>query len=331
MIGKLIIASTLAVFALSAAAWAGPVTDQKRPRLKAEVMVTGDVVHIGDLIENAGIVANVPVFRSPDLGATGVVSAEAVLTAVRAHALVGLDPGDIREVMVTRASRTIAPKEIEDRVAKALALQFSLGQDPAINFDDDVQAIHVEPSVQGSPRVARISYDPSTSRFDAVVAIPTRRPLHVSGHAIPMVQVAMVAHPVARGDVLKQADVVMERRPRRSTARDAITVSTEAIGLAARNGLQPGQSLRPADLMKPELVRRHEMVTLIYRVPGIVLTVRGRAAESGAQGDIIAVLNEQTKRTVHGVVVGAGRVLIGSGPTQLADSEQATSSIEGAR
>ena len=70
--------------------------------------------------------------------------------------------------------------------------------------------------------------------------------------------------------------------------------------------------------MKPELVQRNETVTLVYEVPGIVLTVRGKAVDGGAEGDVINVLNEQTKRTVQGVVVGPGRVIISTGSPRLA-------------
>jgi len=65
--------------------------------------------------------------------------------------------------------------------------------------------------------------------------------------------------------------------------------------------------------MKPEVVQRNDAVTLIYEVPGIVLTVRGKAAEAGAEGDVINVLNEQSKRTVQGTVAGPGRVVINNG------------------
>jgi flagella basal body P-ring formation protein FlgA len=34
--------------------------------------------------------------------------------------------------------------------------------------------------------------------------------------------------------------------------------------------------LRKADLMKPEIVRQNEPVTLVYEMPGILLTVRAR-------------------------------------------------------
>ncbi len=62
--------------------------------------------------------------------------------------------------------------------------------------------------------------------------------------------------------------------------------------------------------MKPPVVLRNETVTLIYQVPGITLTVRGKAAEGGAEGDVISVLNEQSKRTLQGVVTGPGRVIV---------------------
>ncbi len=316
---KLIVTSAaFAALVLSAAT--ATAAEQARPRLKAITTVTGDIVRIGDLIEHAGIVADVPVFRAPDLGATGVVSADAVLAAVRAHALVGLDPGDVHEVMVTRASRTIAPQEIEERIAGALSLQYALGQpkDITLRFDSGLQAVQIEPAISGEPRIARITYNQRSARFTAVVAIPSRRPLTLTGHAIATEEVATVARTVARGDVIKQSDVVMLRRPRREIPQDAITDRDRAAGLAARNSLQPGRPLRETDLMKPELVRRNEMVMLMYQVPGIMLTVRGRATEAGAEGDVISVLNEHTKRVVHGVVVGSGRVMISTGAAQFA-------------
>ena len=35
------------------------------PALKREATITGELVRIGDLIENAGVVAEVPIFRAP--------------------------------------------------------------------------------------------------------------------------------------------------------------------------------------------------------------------------------------------------------------------------
>ena len=89
--------------------------------------------------------------------------------------------------------------------------------------------------------------------------------------------------------------MVVERRPRAEIGRDIITDRDQAVGLAARSAMQPGRPLRIADLMKPELVQRNETVMLVYEVPGIMLTVRGKAAEGGAEGDVIS----RAQRTIQ--------------------------------
>lgn len=332
---KLILAAVIPL-ALGAAAEAqvlAPI-EQARPKLKSEAIVTGDIVRIGDLVEHAGIVASVPIFRSPDLGSSGTVPVHSVVEAVRAHALVGLDTGGVKDVTVVRATRTIEPQEIESAVAAALAAQFALGQakDVAINVDRGLQALHVEPAAKGDLRVTRIGYDLRSTRFDATLDIPGHSMLRLSGKARAMVDVVTVTRPVTRGEILQQADIAIERRARSEAGRDVIADRDQALGLAARNALQPGRTLRSADLMKPELVQRNETVTLVYEVPGITLTVRGRATQGGAEGDVISVLNEQSKRTVQGVVAGPGRVVISTrGPRLVANLTPAAERADGPR
>ena len=123
---------------------------------------------------------------------------------------------------------------------------------------------------------------------------------------------------IDRGAIIRNDDVVVERRPRAQVGRDALTERDQVVGLAARTALQAGQFLRGDQLMKPLMVQRNESVTLVLQMPGIKLTVRGKAAEGGAEGDVISVLNEQSKRTVQGTVVGPGRVVIGTRSPRLA-------------
>ena len=316
------IRSTLAAFtfilAITTAGTAQVATlpDPQRPILKPEAIITGEIVRIGDLIDHAGIAGSVPIFRAPDLGDTGTVSADTVFEAVRKHGLVGVDAGNVREVVVTRASRTIPAKEIEDAIAKTLSARYDLGSsnDIVVNFTRDMRSIHVEPSAKGDPRVANIDYDLRSGRFDATIEIPAgagkRSTLQLSGRATATVEVATAARTIERGVVLKDADLIMERRARSEVGRDVITNPAQVVGLAARGGLQPGRPIRAAELMKPDLVQRNETVTLVYEVPGVVLTLRGKAAEGGAEGDVISVLNEQSKRTLQGVIIGPGRVAI---------------------
>ena len=314
----------LVIAALALAALGAPAAAQERPKLRAEATVTSGVVRIGDLVEHAGIIARVPIFRAPDLGVTGTVPAEAVVEAVSRYQLIGLDTGDVSEVTVTRASRTIPAKVIEESIAQALAAQYALepAQDVTVTLDRGLTAIQVEPSAKGDPHVALLNYDARTGRFEATLDMPTGATSHgtlrLAGRAAATAAVVTLAHPVDRGEVIKTSDVIIERRPRAEVGREILHTTDQAVGLAARTALRPGQPLRGADLTKPEVIQQNQMVTLIYQMPGMRLTTRGKAIESGAEGDTISVLNEQSKRTVQGVVAGPGRVLVSAVAPQLA-------------
>jgi flagellar basal body P-ring formation protein FlgA len=301
-------------------------TIEAAPKLKPAATVTGNLVRIGDLVEHAGSVADVPIFRSPDLGTTGTVSTEAVVQAVRAHALKWLDTAGLSEVSVTRAARTFKTEDLENAIAEALAAKYSLGtpKDITLNLDSELHALHVQPNAKGEPRVERLSYDVRSSRFAATLTIPngptSRFSLRISGRATATLEVATVAAPVMRGATLKDTDILMVRRPRAGLGRDFITDRDKAVGMAARVSLEPGRPLRRAELMKPLVVLRNEQVTLIYRIPGITLTVLGKATEGGAVGDVITVLNEQSKRMIQGVVVGPGQIIVNTQMRRLAEN-----------
>ena len=198
-------------------------------------------MRIGDLVENAGVVANVPIFRAPDLGPTGTVSADAVVEAVRPHALIGLDTGGVSEVAVTRASRTIPAKDIEDRVAQALAAQYALGQAKDIARDVRPRA-DARSRSSPAPRATRASphlnYDSAQRPLRGHARHADRR--HHARRAAacrPRRRDRRGRHrwraPLERGEVIKAADVVVERRPRAEIGRERRR-STDAGGRACR-------------------------------------------------------------------------------------------------
>ena len=84
--------------------------------------------------------------------------------------------------------------------------------------------------------------------------------------------------------------------------------------------------MRQGDLQKPELVSRNDNVTITYEVPGIVLSMRGQALEGGTQGDLINVLNVQSKKTIRATIVGPGRVSVAATTPRLAANIDATPS-----
>ena len=323
------ILAVLAILALTGAfvdALAGRAAAQDAtPTLRAAITVTSDVVRIGDLIENAGAAADVPVFRSPDLGTRGAVATDRIVDAIRPHQLVDIDTRGLTEVMVSRASRVIATPEISAQIARNLSGHFGLGdaRDISVYFDRDVRSLQVEPDATGDLQVLNLTYDPRTTRFDVTFDLPRsptlhRQPAHFTGTALETVAAVAVDRPVEHGEILKASDLTVVRRPKSETG--VIADANAVIGLAARHPLRPEQPLRASDLTKPEIVARNETVTIVYQAPGITLTLRGQAQEAGALGDTIGVLNMQSKRVVQGVITAPGRITVGAVATRLVDN-----------
>ncbi|HUZ33823.1 MAG TPA: flagellar basal body P-ring formation chaperone FlgA [Xanthobacteraceae bacterium] len=287
------------------------------PALRASATVSGDIVRIGDLIENSGPVANIPIFRAPDLGTRGTVPTAKVVEAIRPHQLIGIDTRGLNEVVVIRATREILPTQISARIAKALEGQYGLGaaHNIQVEFDREPRTLNIEPTSTGELQVVSLAYNSRSGHFDVTLDLPTSAAMRnlttrFTGIATETIDAVSVDHLLERGEVLKASDLVIARRPK--SEGPAITDIHAAAGLAARHQLRPGQPLHEADLMKPLIVQRNEPVTIIYEAPGISLTLRGQAQDAGALGDTISVANAESKRVVQGVVSGPGRVTASS-------------------
>jgi flagellar basal body P-ring formation protein FlgA len=304
--------------------------------LRANVTVTSNVVRIGDVIDNAGTSAQIAIYRAPDLGTTGSLPVDQLLAALQAHQVIGVDTRDIKAVTVTRLSRTLEAKEIQSQVARALEHRSGLGDaaNLTLTFDRDVQDLQLEASNTGAMQPVSVRYESRSGRFDVSFEVgndastaPAR--LRFTGTAVETVEAAVLTRDVERNEVLKSSDLVTERRPKAALGTD-VAARDRAIGMQMRKQVRAGQPLRNADLAKPDLVQRDQNVTLIYESAGLYLTIRGKAIENGAEGDVVNVLNLQSKRTVSGVVIGREQVAISVATPRLPANPEPSSTRLGA-
>ena len=286
------------------------------PVLRAQVTVEGDIVRIGDMVENAGTAAQIAIYRSPDLGTTGTLPAAQVINALRAHQVIGVDARDIKSVTVTRLARTIDAREIEAQVAHAIEHRSGLGDAANLNltFDREVQDVRLESWNNGPLQPVSVRYEPRNGRFEVSFEISNdingaRTRLRFVGVVVEMLDAAILTRNVDRGEVLKVSDVAIERRPKAEVGADAATRG-HSVGMQMRRPLRAGQALHSADVGKADLVQKDDNVTLIYEAAGIYLTARGKAIDNGTDGDTVTVLNLQSKRTITGTVVGRDQVAI---------------------
>src|SRR5271170_1615959 len=170
----LLLAAALLAAGAGVAAAAEPGDDAIAvPVLRANITVSSEVVRIGDVVDNAGTAAQIAIYRAPDLGTTGSLPTAQVLSALRAHDVIGVDTKDLKQISVTRLARTVDAKEIELDIAHALEHRGGLGDaaNLSLTFDRDLQDVRLEVSNTGAVQPVSTHFDPRSGRFDVAFEI----------------------------------------------------------------------------------------------------------------------------------------------------------------
>ena len=292
--------------------------------LNPAVTVTGALVTLGDLADSGGLKSDVPLFRAPQPGLTGTVRTERVVAAIRAHGFHEIVTGGLPQIVVTRAGRRVPRETIRAAIASQL-VHLGHARDAEsldIRLDPSFGELIVEMEATGDVRVMAMHADPRARRFTARLSVDgsavTAGGVEVSGFAEEVANVPTLSRPIARGETIAPADVVMTPMPISSISADSLTSRDALLGMAARRPLRAGKPLRPGDLMAPILVRRDDIVLIRFERPGLSLTVRGRAISNGAKGDVIAVTNLQSRRILQAEVTAPGTVSVQGGTASIA-------------
>lgn len=289
--------------------------------LRERVEVGTDIVTLGDLFDDAGALANWPVFRAPDPGVDGALPVDLALEAARKAGLTP-EPVTFASIRVTRISAAVGPASLASLVAGETAARAGiLADDVAVTFDAEPAAVAIDGVSDDPVTVTSFAYSQSSRRFRATVSLDvgeTRRSLELTGTAIETAEAVVTLRPLARGTLVTADDVALRRVDVRRLRPGALATVDEVVGLQTRRPLRASDSIAPGDLELPQIVMRGELVTLIFEKPGLVLTGRGKALAAAAEGEIVPILNEQSRRTIEGIAIAPGKVRVIAPPSTAA-------------
>lgn len=287
----------------------------ERPVLRSQVMTLSDIVTVGDFYSNAGLIGQKPLFRSPDLGTSGNVDASLVASRARAAGLTSAGTDGLRTVVVFRGATRLNRDQLAGLVRTAI-ISRRAGLDPKaldiklLQAPDEVLA---DPKAAEPVRVDRIEWSESTGYFTlhAIVAEEFgTRVMTLTGVATEMIDVAVLLQPIRRGDILKEDDTGIVRMPRNKVPAGALDDVSELIGKEARTTVRANAPLSRRDFQRPIMIRRGEKVTVVFEMAGMKLTSRAQAMDEGAKGDVIDVMNLQSRRIVPATVLSRGQVRV---------------------
>lgn len=293
--------------------------------LRDRAVVSGDTVTLGDLFLNAGDKAQTPISRAPAPGERAALSVSHVANAARAAGMLWPNNERYTHLIVQRAGTEVPAATQRDAVIDAIAISQATatpsGVRYAVSFDEEPRGLFVARGALPEAIVSDLEFDSRTGLFTARVTTPARgaRIQTLTGRARQIRQVPMPVAAISRDDTIR-ADMIslVDMEVARIAAGTALSAE-DIVGMSPRTALRAGQPVRVADLRQPVTVSKDSRVTIVFEMPGMVLTATGRALEDAPTGGLVRVLNTRSRRTIQARVVSPDRVVVDSDvPVQLA-------------
>ena len=137
----------------------------------------------------------------------------------------------------------------------------------------------------------------------------------VTAPATHAIQILAYARDIAAGEVIRSDDVEWSRTamPLPGAPRDADAV----VGMAARRPLRQGTAVAQHDVTQPQVIKRDDVIALIYSQDGVTLTLQAKALENAVVGQNFNVLNTESKKIIQAVAAGPGQALVGPQADQM--------------
>lgn len=306
--------------ALSAVSGTALAQDAQTVVLKERLVSTDAVITLSDLFDQIGEAGDVALARAPAPGQALSLSPDFVQQTAAQEGLHWANAGGVLRVTIERAARTIDSSALVQIIEEALFVE--TGRPHLIVLSNTRQTLQAPINQLGGPELIRFDHDARSAMFRAeIAAYPGGEPIMISGRAHRVSDVPVLNRPLARGEVITDADITWLRLPE-NEIRGEIMLSTEdLVGMTAKRGLTPERPIRSYDITPPIVVERGELVSLVYQVGSLTLTAQARALENAEAGSFIRFVNLQSNRTVEAQVTGPGLAHVYSGRNAARPSE----------
>jgi flagella basal body P-ring formation protein FlgA len=283
--------------------------------LRTSVTVDGRDIYATDLFTDVPVGKDRLVARAPDPGKTLTLDAG---TLRRVAAATGADwkPTTGFELAeVTRAATHLGAMDIVRMLQPELLSQLG-GNDIDVRLDDPGIGINMPSLAAPDVKLQDLRVTSTSGRFSARLRAPADggvQYVDVTGQAFPIQVVPVLIERKLRGQEITASDLAFQQMPVGRLPDNAISDADQLIGMAARRTINPGQPVVSSAVGLPIVISRGDLVTMRYKLGGLVLSARGKAMDEGGVGDVIQVSNVDSKRVLQAVIAGPQLVEVYSG------------------
>jgi flagella basal body P-ring formation protein FlgA len=146
----------------------------------------------------------------------------------------------------------------------------------------------------------------------AAPASPAAAPAAAKPRAV---QVLAYLHSLNAGDIVHAEDLTWSKEV--VADGDAPRDADAVIGMAARRPLREGAAVSLRDVSTPQVIRKDDMVAVVFALGGVNLTLQAKAMEGATAGQVLNVINPVSKKVIQAVATGPGQAIVGPEADQM--------------
>lgn len=169
-----------------------------------------------------------------------------------------------------------------------------------------------------SVEIRGLTFDKNSGRFSANIlfiddsGVASAKP--VAGRFDEVAELPVLKRAVRGGEIITENDIEFRDFPVSRHRADAISDRSDLVGKTPIRSISALRPVREAEISPPAVVKKDGIVQVRFKTAGMEISTAGQALEGGAIGQVIAVRNMASKKTMRAVVVDAQNVnVIGAG------------------
>ena len=269
----------------------------------------------GDDSQRVEALKSVVLGKAPLPGEEREISVHYIEMKIRQN---GIDPAiltlDIPEtIKVLREAIEVSPKEIE-KIVK----QFIHKKMP---WNSDEVAIKISPAKGVVLAAGKITYEVVPQKREDYLGVTNlsvvfmvngrvERKLWVNAHIDVSKEVVVSNHLLRRHYTITEGDIRLEKMNLAELSANVVTDPLEAIGKRTKRAIDPNLPLKLNFLEVPPLVRRGDLVTIVAESETLKITTQGIVSENGCKGEMVRVINTNSRKDVYARVVDSRTVAV---------------------
>ncbi|WP_338453462.1 flagellar basal body P-ring formation chaperone FlgA [Candidatus Bealeia paramacronuclearis] len=149
------------------------------------------------------------------------------------------------------------------------------------------------------------------NRFLALLKVKNES-YEIKGKIEDVLMMPVANRVIKPGEIIAEEDLDLKEIPESALKNYMVTDAKDLIGFTPKGRpLVPEQFIKTSQIGKNKDVHKGELVTLQYKSGSLSISGKGKALEDGSLGDMVRVMNPQSKREVQGIVTGTNEVSLG--------------------